>query len=345
VHARFAVIPNQGVPTDSSLPEQKASDSDSNSETAKLSPTESLTKLVGPFVSSLGVLGVILYVSGYLISTAQLHLLGLGAVMSYSHDYYVQQGGRFLADLGATLTIIAIPFSAIALMIYFAVPALRWVDEHVIHRQPRRDKGRLLSRAKKAAPALAYFGLLLCLALWTDDPQTYGAPLTASNLLFVGGPASAPSAKPSSELQPTVADLLFADDEEKLSAIFEGKLAVWAWVVVLSVIAYFVTYEWNWRRLALAPFVMLLFIYSLWLPMLYGVLKVPIRFPEITFREKGSPTESLEPPLFLLNKGDKDLLLFSVAQRKALLYEQSDVRELAIGANTAILKKLRATGK
>ena len=63
----------------------------------------SIAGAIGWFGGSLGAIGVMLYACGYLISIAQLHLLGIGRLVSYSHDYYVQTGGSFVADLGSTL--------------------------------------------------------------------------------------------------------------------------------------------------------------------------------------------------------------------------------------------------
>ena len=61
--------------------------------------SKGIALFVGWLSGALAGIGAILYACGYLLSTAQLHLLGLSGLVNYGQERYVEEGGRFLVDV------------------------------------------------------------------------------------------------------------------------------------------------------------------------------------------------------------------------------------------------------
>ena len=287
---------------------------------------------VGWLASSLGVFAALLYACGYLISVAQLHLLGLGRLMSYGHDYYVQQGGSFLADLGSTLAIGAEPFIVIFMgigILAFAV-SLAWRKSGWSENPVAARSKELFSRASGLWRSVAYVGTLLLLFRY-GDPVEFGHPLTLSNVLFVD-----PATKMDAELA-DVLKLLLAGDRNGLGAIFEARLLTWVVVALLLLASHYLTAGWRWRRAAMAPFVLLFALYSLLLPMLYGVLKLKVEFPVVMVWPNEEAKANGGEQGFLLNLDESGMVLYDSGKRKVSLRRRDRVDRLDVVGTAPIL--------
>jgi hypothetical protein len=298
----------------------------------------SVVGAIGWFASSLGVIGALLYACGYLISAAQLHLLGLGRLMTYGHDYYVQEGGSFLADISSTIAIMAEPFSVI--LIFLAMlglgVAMLWRKASLRHGQWIESIQRLRTRVAGMWPRAAYAGLLYLLLFRYGDPVEFGRPLTLSNVLFADPTAAATPALV------TMHKLLLTGDRGGLGGMFEGRLLTYIVVGLLFLGSHYLTSGWQWRRLAMAPFVLMFTLYSLLLPMLYGVLKLQVEFP-IVMIWPGEDAKSAEGQRgFLLNLGEHEAVLYIAPERKVMWRRQDHIDRLDVLGMAPILKEISA---
>jgi hypothetical protein len=286
--------------------------------------------------SALGVFGALLYACGYLISVAQLHLLGLGRLMSYGHDYYVQQGGSFLADLGSTFAIVAEPFSLIVIglaVVGFGI-ALLWRRTRLAQGRWAERIGRLHDRTAALWPRLAYAVLVYLLLFRYGDPLEFGLPLTLSNVLFTD-----PSAATAPELA-TMHRLLLSGDRDGLGAMFEARLLTYVVVCLLLLASHYVTLRWRWRRLALSPFVLLFALYSLLLPMLYGVLKLQVEFPVVMVWPGGEAKSQHGERSFLLDLGDGEAVFYVASERKVTWRRRDSIDRIEVIGTAAILREI-----
>jgi hypothetical protein len=295
-----------------------------------------LAGLFGWFASSLGVIGAILYACGYLISAAQLHLLGLGRLMTYGHDYYIQEGGRFLADISSTVALGALDFSVILIpLAMLAVgAAILWRNIRLRHAPWISSLHRCSARVREMWRYAAYAVLLILLLYSYGDPMEFGLPLTLSNVLFTNPAASAPST------QATIRALLLHGDRNGLAAIFEGRLLTYIAVCLLLLGSQYLTSAWKWRRLAAAPFVLLFTLYSLLLPMLYGVLKSQVEFPVVVIRPGGDPKSTEGQRGFLLNLDEHEAVLYVSVEHKVLWRRTEQIDGLDVIGMAPILKEV-----
>ena len=314
--------------------EQKETEKPPADATHRAGLAGSIAGAIGWFGGSLGAIGVMLYACGYLISIAQLHLLGIGRLVSYSHDYYVQTGGSFVADLGSTLgtgaafvgkelvAFVVLVVGATVILYRTKLRRLAWVV---------RLRGWWQRAAVVWQPAI-YAILLYLLLFGYGDPVRFGRPLTLADVLFVDPPASA---------GPELTDIhimLMTGDTARLGGQFEDHLVTYLIVCLLGFAAYHVTATWRRRRLAMAPFALIVLLYTLLLPMLYGVLKLQLEFPVVVLWS-GGEAKTAEPQRgFLLNLGEHEAIIYLPSQRSVTWRRREQIDRIDVVAVAPVLR-------
>ncbi len=294
-----------------------------------------IAAFIGWLASSLAGLGAILYAIGYLITAAQLHLLGIGPLVTYSHEHYLQEGGNFFIAVGPEVLLIFLAFGAtlIALSLLPAIAmyvAQRWTASR--YRALAETITRFARQSLWFARLAAYGALLLVLLFVCLDPQSFGEPLTLSNLLFaVPEPATI---TPGAE---RVRALLLAGDRARLGGIFSLRLYYDLLVACLLAASWHLAAGWRFQTLAIAPFAVVFLLYTILLPMLYGVLKRPIQFPSVTLTTSGDAAARTVEPLFLLSKGEQEFVLYQPLARKVIWLPRDQVRGLDVTGFAPIL--------
>ncbi|GAO35410.1 hypothetical protein SCT_0796 [Sulfuricella sp. T08] len=287
--------------------------------------SKGIALFVGWLSGALAGIGAILYACGYLLSTAQLHLLGLSGLVNYGQERYVAEGGRFLIDvlglLGEILLNLLISVGFVALLVLLVLAPLMYVMRRRLRAAQSLWHARLAQlRQSGRARALVFAALLMLLLAGSEDPQSLNAPLQISNLLFVQGQAAAGS----------LTALLLSGDSVRLKAIFANSLLMLIKAVGLLLLAWRVAAPWRWRPLLSAPFVLIVLLYTVLLPMLYGVLQRQIRLPVISLETATAWPGSDAQKLFLLNQTERDFVLWDAHARRVLWLPVTAVRSAQI---------------
>lgn len=287
--------------------------------------SKGIALFVGWLSGALAGIGAILYACGYLLSTAQLHLLGLSGLVNYGQERYVEEGGRFLVDvlglLGEILLNLLISVGFVALLVLLVLAPLGYFMRRRLGAARARWHARLAQlRQSGRARALLFAALLALLLAGSEDPQSLNAPLQISNLLFVQEQAAAGS----------LSALLLSGDSVRLKAIFANSLLMLLKAVVLLLLAWRVAAPWRWRLLLSAPFVLIALLYTVLLPMLYGVLQRQIRLPVISLDTTTAWPGSGAEKLFLLNRTERDFVLWDAHARRVLWLPVGAVRSAQI---------------
>ena len=286
--------------------------------------SKGIALFVGWLSGALAGIGAILYACGYLLSTAQLHLLGLSGLVNYGQERYVEEGGRFLVDvlglLGEILLNLLISVGFVALLVLLVLAPLGYFMRRRLGAARARWHARLAQlRQSGRARALVFAALLALLLAGSEDPQSLNAPLQISNLLFVQEQAAAGS----------LSALLLSGDSVRLKAIFANSLLMLLKAVIL-LLAWRVAAPWRWRLLLSAPFVLIALLYTVLLPMLYGVLQRQIRLPVISLDTTIAWPGSGAEKLFLLNRTERDFVLWDAHARRVLWLPVGAVRSAQI---------------
>jgi hypothetical protein len=286
--------------------------------------SKGIALFVGWLSGALAGIGAILYACGYLLSTAQLHLLGLSGLVSYGQERYVEEGGRFLVDvlglLGEILLNLFISLGFVALLLALVLLPLGYFLRHQLAATRLRWAERLARLRQSGSARATLFGVLLVLLLLgSEDPQRLNAPLHISNLLFVQTPPAAGS----------LSALLLNGERTQLKAIFANSLLMLVKAVVLLLLAWRVAAPWRWRLLLSAPFVLIVLLYTVLLPMLYGVLQRQIRLPVISLDSTSADVNAADK-LYLLNRTEREFVLWDAHARRVLWLPAAAVRSAQI---------------
>ncbi len=293
-------------------------------------PQPQLLRVVAGFIawvtSSLAGIGAILYVTGYLSTVAQLHLLGLGRLIAYPSEHYLEEGGNFFIAIGPTLLLVLLLFSFI-LLAFSLLPPLR-------RRETPADPAAAEGKARRLARAWrgVVYALLLLTLFARFDLDVFAEPLTLSGLLLAE-PGSSTGGSPAAQLQHDLA----SGERRPLEAAFSWRLYQEVLIAGLFITCWHVTQGWRFRLVALLPFAVAALLYTVFLPMLYGVLMGQMRFPVATLELADAPTGAAPPRLLLLSKGEQEFIVFDRDRRKLVWLPRDRVHRLEISGSEPLL--------
>jgi hypothetical protein len=280
---------------------------------------------IGWLTSSLAGIAAILYAFGYLIVRAQLNLLGLFGLFDYGHEYYLQEGAKFFVVLvmefiGPALFVRLVYLGYILLASLIAVvPLAVWIfaKRAVLRsrlagvRQKMTDAyGRRPGLWRASAMAILFVLLIVHFAV---NLTQFTAPLYISNLLY--DEHGAVSIQNPDVRQ--IAGWLVSGDAAKLKSRFSHLLFAGLEAGLLLAAAWYVAAFWRVRFWLASPFIAHFLIYVIFLPMVYGVLVRPNKYPVITLNtvaEQGGAARSY----LLLNKNDQEFIMWDPARKRVL---------------------------
>ncbi|HEY6874045.1 MAG TPA: hypothetical protein VI298_15075 [Geobacteraceae bacterium] len=283
-----------------------------------------ITTFIGWLSGSLAGIAAIFYACGYLITKAQLHLLGIGSFISYSRDQYIQEGAKFVVEMADLAGRISLPLLIVAIII----AALFFLAR-------KTGLGRLTGRGKSWLAAVnernpwlwrtAIFALLLVLLIYLAGRElsAFGAPLAISDLLF------APSAAEGSETA-QIREWLTSGDRANLGNLYFNLTLTVLKGGVVFFLAWRVASPWRLRFFLTAPFAITFMLSLLLLPMVYGVLKRPARFARIAVDSDNRMLQRVSGELFLLDKSGEEFVLWDSGARKVIWLPRSEVKSAVI---------------
>lgn len=284
-----------------------------------------ITALLGWLSGSLAGIAAVFYACGYLIKRAHLNLLGIGALFSFSEEQYMQEGARFVADMADLLARIALPLLMVAIAVA-AVVFLLWRTGLRRHMDATRERlSELVKQKPWAWRAAAYGAILVLLTLLIDrELALFGAPLAVSDLLFT------PSGGPGGDAG-RIREWLVAGDRASLDNLYFNLTLATIKGGVLLLLAWRVVEPWRLRILLAAPFALTFLLSVLMIPMAYGVLKRPARFPLIAADSESRMLAGVRGDVYLLDKTGDEFVLWDAAGRRVVWLPRDQVKGAEIG--------------
>lgn len=289
-----------------------------------------ITVFVGWVTSSLAGIAAILYACGYLITQAQLRSLGLSGILERSPDDYLQEGASFFIGLGSRLPLIfpwLVWAGCIGGVILFLILLLGSLGRIILTKSGRKDQAAQLVERARAQAMITFdrrprlwrniaFGVLLGFLIFglTRYLNAFTPAVEVSNLLYL-----APS-----QAKGLAAAILTAESG-KLERHF--RLLLWGTLqtgVVLALAWHLVRAE-RLKIWLIAPFILIFLIYVLFLPLAYGALLRPTRFPVIRITSDHPLVESVRGNLFLLHRADGAFVLWDEHARRVLWIPSGEV--------------------
>ena len=281
-----------------------------------------ITALLGWLSGSLAGIAAIFYACGYLIKRAHLNLLGISALFSFSEEQYMQEGARFVAEMADLVARIALPLIMVAIVLAAAVFLLLRTG---LRRHWDTVKARYAEGTPWAWRSAGYGALMVLLILLVDrELAAFSAPLAVSDLLF------APSA-PGSGDAGRIREWLVTGDRASLDNLYFNLTLGVIKGGALLLLAWEIAEPRRLRMLLTAPFALAFLLSVLMLPMAYGVLKRPARFPSIIADSESKMLAGVRGTLFLLDKTGDEFVLWDSVARRVIWLPRDEVKSAEIG--------------
>jgi len=291
-----------------------------------------ITAFIAWLSGSLAALAAVFYAFGYLITLANLQMLGLDSlVLGFDPDFYIQRGARFvLYVLRLTLEFTLSPITAIVLVVTLGLALGRISARAGIAGIPKWIKtfyGRVAGWITRNAAIVYTVLLLILLQHLFQVYENTTSPFRISELLF--RPPDAAVAGPGNETG-LVVQALIRRDIQALRLKFLFTLILLAETGFFLYLAWRVTHALKPRILLVAPFALIFAMSVIALPMVYGIIVLPNAYPTVRLARTGA-NEVTPERYFLMNASNDFLVLWDSRATRLLWVPQGDVKRLEIG--------------
>lgn len=300
---------------------------------------KAVAKFIGWLSGSLAGIGAILTVFGYLITIANLRLLGLDVlILNYDAQYYLRRGGNFFFYVVGLSEKVLLPLLAITLVLSVLCLLLYVFISKTFLQKYLRSLGikAVDIKSKYLSNLRAFiFVFLVILFLFQLSPglDLFINPLKVSNLLYDVTEMDNTISKNSIEyyiLHGETPELKFHFCKILLFVVVAGLLLLVAWRV---------TSPWKLRVILVSPFVIIFALYVLFLPMAYGVLILTAEFAPIEISSKNQMVSNQSRAFYLLNKTEKEFILWDSTSKKLFWIPTQEVKRAEILPSEPIIKR------
>jgi hypothetical protein len=307
-------------------------------------------------------IGAVFYACGYLVTLANLQMLGLD-LMAFRYDpaSYMQLGGNF-AWVSAWYAVQGSygPYVPLVLVLLIVSLGGRLSGERG-RRLATTRPFRSYARHREAWKALAYLLLLVLLGFQLRQHLLFPPDLTVSGVLYPspGGSAAGP-----------IREWIVAGKEGLLQERYFILVEQQVVIGVLLVLAWNLYRASRWRTLLTVPFAAVFGISLLYLPLEYGKLALPNKFPQVVIRldhpgqtagqstagqstagqsTAGQSTAGQAAPgeptaaMYLLNKTDSEFVLWDPRQRKIVWVPTRTVASAEISESRTLSEIIKAS--
>jgi hypothetical protein len=284
--------------------------------------------------------GVIFYAIGYLITRAHLTLLGIYGLFDESYVQLITEGAMFALSIVSFIGTVLLPLSAVfgvaALLVRLVLSIFGYFG---LTGRVRDLTGPYLHWTRKPSFNAFLYVALILLLLWHYDRyfESFQNPLRITNVLYRtsgdqnSGGTNVPAMQNSNPLESNqIRTWLEQDNTERTHDHFRRLLWGEVSAALLLAAAWHVTIGWRWRMLWISYFAISFVVYTVSLPMVYGVLEEPIEYPVITLDATDTALTHLTGKLYLLNKTDQDFVLWDAQGKQLLWIPRSEVRWAAV---------------
>lgn len=291
---------------------------------------------IGWLTSSFVGIGVILYACGYLVTRAQLRLLGLFGLFEDNPDYYLQEGANFFVILIQTATyqiILGLAHFGISLLFFFALglplAMVLFKKREQIVRLGEKWRASFVGLAaghpwlsQNAIFVMLLFVLIIHLTSYMNE---FLSTLNVSYLLYK-------SAADCNQYSGKAAQICYgiltpeAGSREYLDGHFHRLLWATLQAGLVLTLAWYLTSATRLRFWLTSPFIALFIMYVLYLPLAYGVLVRPIRYPVVNLTSENKVLAEVNGPLFLLKKTEHEFVLWDFQGKRALWIPNEEIK-------------------
>jgi len=311
---------------------------------------EQIKQFIAWIGGALGGLSVLFYGAGYLVHRAHINMLGMTGVLDYSHEQLLYEGAKFCFSVSTYLLKSALVIGItllIAALVILLLRRMSWVDRagHTVTTffRARRDQ---LNQRSPALLSICVLALLSVLFVWHTDHFFY--PLQdiytgVEHVLFKSVPpnplnncavARAMDATKGNDM--AIAVTLWLQQGEKCQNLLLGEFRrlLAGYLLLLTALGYFAFQNRTgdrptFHRIAIGTLTVYGVLYTLLLPMAFGVLVRSPIYPVITLNSKTGAVDTPQT-LQLLSRNVGSLLVWDGVVRKATWLQADAAVEISV---------------
>lgn len=268
---------------------------------------------------SLAAIGGFLYAFGYMATLSNLHALGLSPLMlSFDPLFYLQRGSSYsLYVLRLLFDVLLIPMIAFVVVALIVLAATHFWRERKLTEKFLHKYGAVFGKVE-TWKALLY--VLVLLILFWEMSTSYDELtriLTISDLLYKTEGQESDAASTRAIRQALTADRQNADVAALIHTSFLDSVLFLLEVTVLFYAAWRLTPGRRFRPLLVAPFALALAMFFVSLPMIYGILILPNKYPIVRIAAKDT-TFNTTADYYLLNKTAREIVIWDGPNERLL---------------------------
>ena len=282
-------------------------------------------------------LSILFYAAGYLVHRAHTNMLGLTGIIDFPHEQLLYEGAKFFFTVGAYLlksfVVIGITL-LIAGILLMLLRQIVWLDRagRAVTTWVRARRDRLNERHPALLGACA---LALLAGVFVVHTDRFLYPLQdlytrMEHLLYRSPPANPPAgcgipepagATDADGTLVAVTHWLQQGEKCRDRLLGEFRRLLAGYFLLLIALGYFALPRQTQEpslvyRIAIGTLATYGVLYTLLLPMAFGVLVRSPIYPVITLKSRAGAVD-ISSPVHLLNKNDRSLLVWDRAVRKA----------------------------
>jgi hypothetical protein len=297
------------------------------------SSTGTLVGTIGSFgaflLGATAGIGALLYSIGYLIISVHMRFLGVYGMFEENNSYFAEEGAVFLLKVVEIITLYLVDLVPVFIVVSLSaliIGSLVVLGNRCIKRRAP-TAFEAISRWIRALYSwrqyaiwsyIAYATVLLLFVLHSDRYfSEFISPISINNVLYQGDTLQGTPDRTAEDIRRFV----IAGDETHLTDYFQKLFVADILSGLLLLAAWEVTAGWRWRVLWSSWFILTFVVYTVSLPMEYGVLVLSTtKYPllQLQFADS-SIIHSLGRKVFLLNKTDQDFVIWD-AERKRVIW-------------------------
>lgn len=275
---------------------------------------------------SLAGMTAILYVCGYLITTAHIYTLGLYGLVDFSKDYFLLEGAKFVLTIviGIAQAVIN-PVSILVAMILTPVALAIILARGSLSRAWKRLEAWYVPHTGSSWVVAVRF-VVYCTLLITgatiafETLRAISFHLQIADLLYS---VVDPGKCRSDLLQ--VRDAFLCGRYESLRSAFNTQLWSTLKLVALTSIAWCVVARWRWRAWLIGPLVFVTVLLILILPMEFGALLRSTRYPVVRIQTDETASRSPARDQFLIARNDRGVTVWDPMTRHIAWIPAGDI--------------------
>jgi hypothetical protein len=268
---------------------------------------------------SLAAIAAFLYAFGYIATLSNLHALGLSPlVLSFDPLFYLQRGSSFtIYVIRLLFQVLLIPMIVLVVVTLIVLAVTHFWRERKLTERLLHKHGAVSGKIETWKTLLYVLVLLILFWEMSTSYDDLTRVLTISDLLYKTEGKEIDDAATRAMRRALRTDRQNAGVAALIHTSFLDSVLFLLEITVLFYAAWHLTPGRRFRPLLITPFALALAMFFVSLPMIYGILILPNKYPIVRIAAKDT-TVNTTAAYYLLNKTAREIVVWDGSNKRVL---------------------------